>query len=383
MIPITRTAVTTLLTLAQIVAAVLAQSSSEAYTSSSFGLASSTSGSASPSATATDGTQVHIVTVGDLAWQFSPSTIYAKPGDVVQFRFYPTNHSVVRAEYKYPCIPYEKTGPQRTGFFSGFEYVPTVTDEPPLWNLTINDTSPVFFYCSAPGSCIEQRMVGVINPNTTETLDVQVAYAKNSTFMLSPGEPFPPEATGMATLTQVPTSTASSAISTTASASSVAVGTVPSGRHVFSGGAIAGIAVGAAVIVALCGALFFYVGRSGALKEAIDRKDGTVVTTTQVPPEYYMGGGYGHGYGLAQPHDVRDNNTSNSLPAYQHYPPSSEISQSEFGSPEMSRSPPMGGTEFRARAMSPVNETEKAELASPTRALGPHELDGTETGRKG
>ena len=82
-----------------------------------------------------------------------------------------------------PCIPYEMTGPHKTGFFSGFHYVPIVTEEasifyidiwwclvakyyqqPPLWNLTINDTSPIFFYCSAVGSCIRQQMVGVINP---------------------------------------------------------------------------------------------------------------------------------------------------------------------------------------------------------------------------
>jgi hypothetical protein len=36
--------------------------------------------------------------------------------------------------------------------------------QPPKWNLTINDTSPIFFYCSAPGSCIDYQMVGAINP---------------------------------------------------------------------------------------------------------------------------------------------------------------------------------------------------------------------------
>ena len=36
--------------------------------------------------------------------------------------------------------------------------------QPPTWNLTINDTEPIFLYCAAPGSCINYQMVGVINP---------------------------------------------------------------------------------------------------------------------------------------------------------------------------------------------------------------------------
>lgn len=43
-----------------------------------------------------------------------------------EFDFYPQNHSVVRAEYKYPCIPYELTGVDKVGFFSGFEPVDAI-----------------------------------------------------------------------------------------------------------------------------------------------------------------------------------------------------------------------------------------------------------------
>jgi len=35
--------------------------------------------------------------------------------------------------------------------------------QPPIFSLPINDTDPVFFYCSAPGACL-QGMVGVVNP---------------------------------------------------------------------------------------------------------------------------------------------------------------------------------------------------------------------------
>lgn len=35
--------------------------------------------------------------------------------------FYPQNHSVARAEFGFPCIPYENTGPNKVGFWSGFQ----------------------------------------------------------------------------------------------------------------------------------------------------------------------------------------------------------------------------------------------------------------------
>jgi len=171
--------------------------------------------------------------------------------------------------------------------------------------------------------------------------------------MLNPGEPFPPEASGMASLTQVPTSTTSPATisSATAATSSAAPAPAsPSPHHSLPGGAISGIAIGAVAVLVLCGALFFYIGRSKTLKEVIDQKGGTVVTTSQVPPDQYMGGGYGHGYAPVQPHDFRNSNASSLLPAYQNYPPSSEATQSEFGNLRM------GGSELGAGATSPVSE---------------------------
>lgn len=101
--------------------------------------------------------------------------------DESEFQFFPFNHSVARAEYGFPCIPYELTG-NKTGFSSGFQPVGAILDnvqqcldgmlglllilknQPPTWTLTINDTDPIFFYCSALGSCIDNAMVGVINP---------------------------------------------------------------------------------------------------------------------------------------------------------------------------------------------------------------------------
>lgn len=52
----------------------------------------------------------------------------ADTSQVIVFRFYPANHSVVRAEYGIPCIPYEMTASGKNGFFSGFNSVDKVLD---------------------------------------------------------------------------------------------------------------------------------------------------------------------------------------------------------------------------------------------------------------
>jgi hypothetical protein len=54
--------------------------------------------------------------------------------------------------------------PGKQGFFSGMVAVDAILPDPPTWQIRVNDTAPIFFYCSAPGSCIDWQMVGVINP---------------------------------------------------------------------------------------------------------------------------------------------------------------------------------------------------------------------------
>ena len=54
--------------------------------------------------------------------------------------------------------------PGKQGFFSGFNPVDAVLSDPPSFQVRVNDTEPIFFYCSAQGSCIDWQMVGVINP---------------------------------------------------------------------------------------------------------------------------------------------------------------------------------------------------------------------------
>jgi len=251
---------------------VAAQSSS--YASS---VASSASSSAPAASSSTSGAKVHRVNVGSGGFSYDPNTTYADVGDIVTFVFYPTNHSVIRAEYTgsdacgaggcNPCTPYELIHGDG-GFHSGNVLLQTPLPDPKVikpgtktWNLTITNTDPIFFYCNAVGSCHPNGMVGVINPNELVSLQKQKDAAKSAPYQLAPGEPWPAEGAqpGAETATvsglSQPTSTTSNGQSNNG------------GSHRLSGGAIAGIAIGAVAILLLAAALFYFIGRSKTYKD--------------------------------------------------------------------------------------------------------------------
>ncbi len=55
------------------------------------------------------------VSVGKNGLTFDPSTIHASVGDVVEFHYWPLNHSVVAGDFSSACRPASSGG-----FFSGF-----------------------------------------------------------------------------------------------------------------------------------------------------------------------------------------------------------------------------------------------------------------------
>lgn len=111
-------------------------------------------------------------------------------------------------------------------------------------------------------------MIGVINPNATESYDVQLEYAENATYQMTPGEAFPSE-------------TASSSGSTSTSSS---VSSSSSGSHGgLSAGAIAGIAIGGVAVIVLAAALVYLCGRRGGLDKAYNRQNRAIRNTYQEP----------------------------------------------------------------------------------------------------
>ncbi|KAF9701637.1 hypothetical protein EKO04_000241 [Ascochyta lentis] len=244
--------------------------------------------------------------------QFLPQELTnVSVGDTVTFEFYPPDHSVVQAEYGSACVPYSYADKNHEGkgFWTETQWVNTTADIT-HYNITINNTAPIFFYCAAPGSCIDKLMVGAINANSTQTLASQIKAAEDADFQLAVGDPVPNEATS--TILNGPTVTAT----TTHSPSS-------GGSHI-SNGAIAGIVVGAVAFLVCCAALFFFVGRSKSLKEVIKRQDASVARSSTPGPDM--------GY---MPHDQQVPRYGSPAPPYGQHNATDQYPSGWQGSPQM------------------------------------------------
>ncbi|KAE9375856.1 hypothetical protein N431DRAFT_370749 [Stipitochalara longipes BDJ] len=226
--------------------------------------------SAAQSPTTSSAVPTHTIAAGADPFKFTPNEVNANVGDIIEFRFYPTNHSVARAEYLFPCIPYEVTGVNKVGFWSGFEPIYIVGVDQPKYQVRVNDTKPIFYYCGAPGACIVDGMVGVINPNSTQTWEAQHEAALNATQAFVPGEYFSPE--GVPTTPPSiasATSMGSSSPATSSASTSPTQNASPGKSSSLSTGAIVGIAIGAAAIAVLAAALFYLYGRQKTMKEIL------------------------------------------------------------------------------------------------------------------
>ena len=198
------------------------------------------------------------------------------------YEFYPRNHSIVRADYEYPCIPYELVN-TRPGFFSGWRPVDGILDDPPTYTVRVNDTEPIFVYCSGPWACIDHGMVAVVNPNANTSLEEHRQMAYDASFVLQPGkysisiivqkligvgDDWPAEGEGhqysvtasqfTQTVTARPTSISTPVETAPATTSSAIAASTSGSSNGLSGGAIAGIAIGVAAVL-LLGAIAIWV----------------------------------------------------------------------------------------------------------------------------
>ncbi|KAG7092602.1 hypothetical protein E1B28_008945 [Marasmius oreades] len=103
------------------------------------------------------------VGVGGLNFDPTNATDVQKD-DVLQFNFVSNNHSVVQSTFTDPCTQKEN------GINSGFQNIED-PNKPFVWNVTVNDTTPLWFFCSQtiPKSHCTNGMVLAINPTVDST----------------------------------------------------------------------------------------------------------------------------------------------------------------------------------------------------------------------
>ncbi|CAZ84321.1 unnamed protein product [Tuber melanosporum] len=106
----------------------------------------------------------HVIQVGDVsgALKFYPETVRASVGDMVQFQFYPQNHSLAQSSFDKPCEPLAQANGS-TPFWSGFMPVSASSTRMPVFSIVVRDDRPMWFYCATGKHC-QGGMAGVINP---------------------------------------------------------------------------------------------------------------------------------------------------------------------------------------------------------------------------
>lgn len=90
--------------------------------------------------------------------RYSPNVTTAAVGDTVVFHFFPGQHDVSQGDYNSPC------NPLKDGFYSGFIVPDSGSGEADkIFTIKINNTDPIWLYCSETAHC-QNGMVAVINP---------------------------------------------------------------------------------------------------------------------------------------------------------------------------------------------------------------------------
>jgi len=121
---------------------------------------------------------VHVVTVASKnnTLAYFPNTVTASKGDMVQFQFAGGNHTVTQSTFDQPCAPIALNS-NVTGFYSGFMPVSTTADTTPTYTIQINNTTPIWVYCSQAKHC-QAGMVMVINENVAANASRSLAGFK-------------------------------------------------------------------------------------------------------------------------------------------------------------------------------------------------------------
>ncbi|KAF8423371.1 hypothetical protein EV426DRAFT_563676 [Tirmania nivea] len=118
--------------------------------------------------------QVHKVQVGGPnIFAYTPSFVFAKPGDIILFDFLQLNHTLTQSSFKEPCTPLPG------GIDSGFKPNPMGVRGLQTFELKVPPgDDPLWFFCRQGRHCSDLGMVFAINPNVEKDFTTFFARAK-------------------------------------------------------------------------------------------------------------------------------------------------------------------------------------------------------------
>ncbi|MCJ1369455.1 hypothetical protein MMC20_000666 [Loxospora ochrophaea] len=171
----------------------------------------------------------HMVTVGGTQADGSPMLAYTPPtieaavGDMVQFNFMTKNHTATQSTFAQPCVA--MPGGMNSMFMPNAD---NTVNPPPMFKVQVTAATPMWFYCQQTGHC-GKGMVFSINPtaNKTQADFEAMAVQQNGTAAAMPAAAPPAVATMMtiASAAAISTPVAASAVAAaTSAAPSVAIG---------------------------------------------------------------------------------------------------------------------------------------------------------------
>ncbi|KAI0045385.1 hypothetical protein FA95DRAFT_1495490 [Auriscalpium vulgare] len=104
---------------------------------------------------------------------FDPPTVTAAVGDTISFLFMAKNHTVTQSSFAAPCQSLAG------GIDSGFQPVAAGATSVPSLTVTVNQTTPLWFYCKQTGHC-EKGMVFAVNPTAAKSFAMFQGAANTS-----------------------------------------------------------------------------------------------------------------------------------------------------------------------------------------------------------
>jgi plastocyanin len=163
---------------------------------------SSYPGSPAPTPASLTGNVITVVVGGPGKLLFDPPRVSASPRDTIMFQFQQKNHSVVQSSFADPCRKLDANG--TTGFISDFFPVADNSTDFPTWNVTVNDTAPIWAYCrqQGPPDHCGAGMVFAVNSDESSQRNFaafqNLAKELNGTNATTSGSASTPSATGAA-----------------------------------------------------------------------------------------------------------------------------------------------------------------------------------------